>query len=336
MFKSHNLLICFGLAIVVALPCTLTAQDEPAAGEAAAGGSKLKPTVVVQEEMDEGSLIEKVSYFMGYNLMKNFMQQGQDFDKEMLYKGMKAAVEGPDQKSYVAGYQIMKRLQDQGGDLTLEKMYEGMNLASEGKEHGMSSEEVQAMMGSFQKVIMKRRTEKLEMEANKNAAATKEYMAKNALNPAVKSLPNVVQYEVLVPGTGPSPTKEQIAKIDYHGTLFDGTVFDSTIKHPSGRPPKPAQLTVGRFVPGFSSVLQAMKVGGKWKVCIPGELAYGARGSGNNIGPNQGLIFEVSLLEIVEPPAKKAAPPVRVKPPAQIKPAPSSKPAPGATPAPSK
>lgn len=312
MFRSRNFLIFCGLAIVVALPCTLAAQDE-----AAAGGLKLKPTVVVEEEMDEGPLTEKVSYFMGFNLMKSFMQQGQEVDKEMLFKGMRAAAEGPDnQKSFVAGFQIMKKLEQQGGDLTLEKVFEGMNLASEGKELEMSEEQVQAMMGSFQKLIKKRATEKLKMQADENTAATKAYMAKNAENTAVKTLPNGVQYEVLVAGTGASPTKEDIVKVDYHGTLLDGTVFDSTIKPSGGRP---AQFGVARVVPGFSAALQAMKVGGKWKVVIPGELAYGAQGRGK-IGPNQALVFELSLLDIVKKPVPSRAPgPGPGKAPAQGK-----------------
>lgn len=306
MFRSPYFLILCGLAIVIALPCSLSAQDEPAA-------SGLKPNVVVQEEMDEGALTDKVSYFMGFKLMTSFMQQGQEVDKEMLFKGMRAAVEGPDQKSFVAGYQMMKKMEQQGGDLTLEKMFEGMNLASEGKELEMSDEQVTAMMTSFQKVIQKRATEKAKMLLDENTAATKAYMAKNGENPSVKSLPNGVQFEVLVPGTGASPIEGDVVKVDYHGTLIDGTVFDSTVKPPSGREPRSAEFGVDRVVPGFSAALKAMKVGGKWKIVIPGELAYGANGRGK-IGPNQALIFELSLLDIVDKPTARVKPTVRTAP----------------------
>lgn len=336
MFKSRNFLILFGLAIVVALPCSLVAQDEPAAE-----GSKLKPTVVVQEKMDEGSLTDKVSYYMGYNIIKNFMQQGQEIDKEMMFKGMEAAAEdSAAQKSYFNGYEMMKRLKAQGGDLTLEKMKEGMNLASEGKELDMSEEEVQAMMVSFTGLIRKKKADELKKKTDDNVAATKAYMAENAKNPAVKELPNGVQYEVLVPGTGASPAKTDVVKVDYHGTLFDGTVFDSTIKHPSGRPAKPAEFPVAGVVPGFSAALQAMKVGGKWKVVIPGELAYGVRGRGK-IGPSQALIFELSLLDIVTAPQPGVTPskpgvkviPKKVVPVAPSAPAKAAAPATPAAPA---
>lgn len=298
MFRSRNFLVFCGLAIAITLPCNLSAQDEPAES-----GFKLKPNAVVQEEMGEGPLTDKVSYFMGYNLMKNLSQQDQDVDKEMLFKGMKAAVEGPDQKSFVMGFQMMSNLRKQGADLTLEKLFEGMNAASEGKEMDMSPEQVQAMMTSFGKLVEKRAVEKLKKEAQENSAITKAYMDKNAANnPKVKKLPNGVQYEVLLEGTGPSPTKTDRVRVDYHGTFIDGTVFDSTTKSPSGRPPQPAEFGVGGVVPGFSSALQAMKVGGKWRVVIPGELGYGVEGRGK-IGPNQALIFELSLLEILEAPS---------------------------------
>ena len=76
-------------------------------------------------------------------------------------------------------------------------------------------------------------------------------------------------------------------------------MFDSTIQHPDGLPPQPVEFPVGEVVPGFSAALQAMKVGGKWRIVIPGELGYGPAGRGE-IGPNQALIFELSLLEILD------------------------------------
>jgi len=233
MFRSRSFQIIFGLAFSVALPCSLFAQDEPA----------------------------------GFKLMQSTMLQGQEVDKEMLIKGMKAAIEGPDQKSFVAGYQMMKKMEQQGAQLTLEKMYEGMNQASAGKELDMSDEQVQAMMTSFGKLVEKRAMAKVKMQSDENGKATEAYMAENGAKPGVKKLPNGVQYEILVEGTGDSPAKEDRVKVDYHGTFLDGTVFDSTVK--------------------------------SWKVVIPGELAYGVAGRGK-IGPNQALIFELSLIEIMD------------------------------------
>ena len=182
----------------------------------------------------------------------------------------------------------------------LEKIFEGVKSASEGQELGMSQEEIRALMTSYSRMVEKKQMEKLKQQSEANLAEAEAYMAKNAAeNPKVKSLDNGVQYEVLVEGDGPIPTADSKVKVDYHGTFIDGTVFDSSIKPISGRPPKPAEMRVVDVVPGFSKVLQSMKVGSKWRVVIPGPQAYKMAGSGP-IGPNQALIFDVELLEILK------------------------------------
>jgi FKBP-type peptidyl-prolyl cis-trans isomerase FklB len=233
--------------------------------------------------------------------MKNFSRQNQDdLDMEQLYEGMKAASEGPSKTSFVAGYQLMQNLKQQGAELKLKNIFEGMKSASAGKELEMSEEEIRAMMTSYSKLVEKRQMEKLKQQSDANVAEAEAYMSKNAAdNPSVKTLDNGVQYEVLVEGDGAIPTAESKVKVDYHGMFLDGTVFDSSIKPPSGAPPKPAEMLAVDFVPGFSKVLQSMKVGSKWRVVIPGTEAYKMAGRGP-IGPNQALIFEVTLLGILE------------------------------------
>ncbi|HDR50106.1 MAG TPA: FKBP-type peptidyl-prolyl cis-trans isomerase, partial [Mariniphaga anaerophila] len=103
------------------------------------------------------------------------------------------------------------------------------------------------------------------------------------------------QYEVLVEGDGPIPAADDRVRVHYHGTLIDGTVFDSSVERG-----EPAVFGVGQVIPGWTEALQLMPVGSKWKVYIPSNLAYGERGAGADIGPNTTLIFEVELLEIVE------------------------------------
>lgn len=306
MFRSRCTLIACLATLVMVLPCVSigqTAPDNKSGTQEPVGGFKLTPNVVVQEEMDEATLTKKVSVFMGYNLMKNLRAQGQAVDMGKLFEGMKAAVNGPDQKSYIAGYQLMKNLQDQGADLELAELFQGMTNATEGKELGMSQEQVQAMMTRFGKLVEARAIAKMKKASADNLAAADAYMAKSAAsNPNIKKMENGIQYEVLVDGTGPMPTREDLVKVDYHGTFLDGSVFDSSVNPPSGAQPAPAELVVGGFVPGFAAVLQSMKVGSKWRVVIPGPLAYGVQGRGK-IGPNQALIFEVSLLEILKKPA---------------------------------
>jgi FKBP-type peptidyl-prolyl cis-trans isomerase FklB len=98
---------------------------------------------------------------------------------------------------------------------------------------------------------------------------------------------------VIKSGAGASPKAEDTVSVHYHGTLVDGTVFDSSVERG-----EPATFPVGGVIKGWVEALQMMKVGDKWKLTIPSELAYGERSPGGEIGPNSTLIFEVELLEI--------------------------------------
>ena len=320
------------LVAVTSVVCLAQETTPPATGQPAAG---FTPKAVVQTPADEGSLVEKASFFIGYNVVKNAGAQanvGQlyegmkaadgptnqaDFvegykamtsilrnnkraDLAKVIEGLKAAVEGPDQKSFVVGHEMMTNFKDQGADFDLQKIFEGMTAADEGKGLEMSEEEKQALMQAFGKLVQEKKIEKLKKTSVANVAAGEAYMAKNAAEkPNAKMLDFGVQYEVLVEGTGPKPTAEDMVKIHYHGTFIDGSVFDSSITPPNGSPGEPVELVAAQFVPGFSKTLQQMPVGSKWRVVIPGTLAYGLQGRGE-IGPNQTLIFEINLLEIIK------------------------------------
>ena len=154
-------------------------------------------------------------------------------------------------------------------------------------------------MTAFQKVVQKQQLERMTTLAKKNKDEGDAFLAENAKKEGVKTLPSGVQYQVLEEGTGAQPAVSDKVRVDYHGTLPDGTIFDSTLKPLDGSEPSPAEFDVARVVPGFSAAIQAMKVGSKWKVAIPGAQAYGMRGKGE-IGPNQTLLFEIHLLGIVK------------------------------------
>ncbi len=103
-----------------------------------------------------------------------------------------------------------------------------------------------------------------------------------------------LQYEILTEGTGAKPAATDQVRVHYHGTLMDGTVFDSSVDRG-----EPATFGVGQVIPGWTEALQLMSVGSKYKLVIPSAIAYGERGAGGDIGPNTTLIFEVELLEII-------------------------------------
>ena len=139
-----------------------------------------------------------------------------------------------------------------------------------------------------------------QLEANKKAAAERTakagelFLTANATRPEVTTLPSGLQYEVLKNGNGTHPKTSDRVKVHYHGTLIDGTVFDSSVRRG-----EPATFGVTQVIQGWVEALQLMSVGSKWKLYIPHNLAYGAHGSGNTIKPYSTLVFEVELLDIV-------------------------------------
>lgn len=126
--------------------------------------------------------------------------------------------------------------------------------------------------------------EKIESEAK--------FMADNKTKEGVVTLPNGIQYKIVKEGTGEKPTATDVVKVDYHGTLIDGTVFDSSVDRK-----QPATFNVSGVIKGWTEVLQLMPVGSKWTVYIPYDLAYGAQDRGT-IKPFSTLIFDITLLDI--------------------------------------
>ncbi len=127
-----------------------------------------------------------------------------------------------------------------------------------------------------------------------NMEAGKKFLAENSKKEGVIELPSGLQFQVLKEGDGEIPTVANEVKCHYHGTLIDGTVFDSSVDRG-----QPATFPVNGVIQGWVEALQLMPVGSKWRLFIPAELAYGQQGAGGAIGPNTALIFDVELLEII-------------------------------------
>jgi len=120
------------------------------------------------------------------------------------------------------------------------------------------------------------------------------FLAENRKKAGVFELPSGLQYMVLNEGDGKIPTSRDKVKCHYHGTLIDGTVFDSSVERG-----QPAVFPVNGVIQGWVEALQLMSTGSKWRLFIPSELAYGSNGAGGVIGPNSTLIFDVELLKII-------------------------------------
>ena len=135
-------------------------------------------------------------------------------------------------------------------------------------------------------------------EANRQRGTA--FLERNKAKESIVTLESGLQYKILKKGTGASPKATDTVRCHYKGTTIDGKEFDSSYKRG-----KPATFALNRVIRGWTEGLQLMKKGGKWQFFIPSELAYGERGSGRNIGPNEALIFEVELLGIEKPRTKK-------------------------------
>jgi len=132
-----------------------------------------------------------------------------------------------------------------------------------------------------------------EVKAVENKKAGEDFLAENAKRPEVTVTESGLQYEVIEKGDGEHPTATDKVKVHYHGTLIDGTVFDSSVERG-----EPISFPLNRVISGWTEGVQLMPVGAKYKFFIPSELAYGERGAGGKIGPNAALIFDVELIEI--------------------------------------
>ncbi|MEM8897230.1 MAG: FKBP-type peptidyl-prolyl cis-trans isomerase [Bacteroidota bacterium] len=170
-------------------------------------------------------------------------------------------------------------------DINLAAMMKGVDDVLKGNESAIDPESINQLMTSFQQQVMEQKKEDNEAFFNENK--DKE---------GVVVLPSGLQYKVLQEGDGDIPTAEDQVKVHYRGTLLDGREFDSSYK--TG---EPAQFPVTRVIRGWIEALQMMKVGSKWELYVPPALGYGPQGSrGSIIGPEEVLIFQVELLEIVD------------------------------------
>lgn len=199
-------------------------------------------------------------------------------------------IKSVDQKvSYGIGYNMGMSL---GRDKTLKleraAFLAGIEDGQSGSKTRLPETEIEAAFNAMQQ----KASAEMAALGEKQLAAGNEYLAKNKTKPGVKTTASGLQYEVLKSGGGSKPKPTDTVKVHYHGTLLDGTVFDSSVQRG-----EPIEFEVTGVITGWTDALQLMSVGDKWKLTIPPAIAYGPRGKGN-IPPNSVLIFEVELLAI--------------------------------------
>jgi len=189
--------------------------------------------------------------------------------------------------SYALGLSLGNNLLGSGVTaLDYAKLAKGIQDVMEQKEPEISYQEAQTVINDFFQALQA----KVSEAAQKEGVA---FLAENAKRAEVVTLASGLQYEVITAGTGATPTASDSVKVHYHGSLLDGTVFDSSVERG-----EPTSFGVTQVISGWVEALQLMPVGSKWKLFIPSDLAYGAQGAGQSIAPHSTLIFEVELLAI--------------------------------------
>jgi FKBP-type peptidyl-prolyl cis-trans isomerase FklB len=208
-----------------------------------------------------------------------------------------------DRLSYTIGVDLGANFKRQGVNVNPDVFLQGFKDAQSGGKLLLNKQEMIKTLQSFQQELIAKREARFKAAAEKNLKTGKDFLSVNKAKDGVVVLPSGLQYKVISEGKGNKPKVNDVVKVDYTGRLISGKVFDSTEK--SG---KPATFKVNEVIPGWTEALQKMPVGSVWEVFVPSKLAYGARGIGGPIGPNETLIFKIHLLAIKAAKESKKAP----------------------------
>ena len=199
-----------------------------------------------------------------------------------------------DSLSYALGVALGDNIKNQGLDsLNLQALFRGLEDVTRDTSTIISIPVSQSLINAEMKKLQEKQLAEQQAKAKKMKQEGIDFLAKNKEKPGVTVTESGLQYEVLKEGNGPKPTLQDMVTTHYHGTLIDGTVFDSSVERGS-----PASFPLGNVIKGWQEALQLMSVGSKYRIFLPSELAYGERGAGAKIPGGSALIFEVELISI--------------------------------------
>lgn len=194
---------------------------------------------------------------------------------------------------YSIGLDIGSNFKRQGVDLDPKAIAAGIADGMSGAKPLLNEEEINKVMTEFRQQMGKRAEETARKAAEKNQKEGDAFLSENKKKKGVVTLPSGLQYKVIKEGAGKMPKASDTVTTHYRGTLIDGTEFDSSYKRN-----EPTSFPVSGVIKGWTEALQLMKVGSKWQLFVPSNLAYGQQGPSPQIGPNATLIFEVELIAI--------------------------------------
>lgn len=200
-----------------------------------------------------------------------------------------------DRHSYMVGMALGRQFEPMKDEIDLDVVVKALKSTIAGEKLLMTDEQAQAIGEGFQRKLQAKQVEKMMADARTNAEAGDKFLAENAKKPGVVTTDSGLQYLVIEAGKGARPKASDTVRVNYKGTLLDGTVFDDSAQHGG-----PAEFPLAQVVPGWQEGIVLMPVGSKYRFWIPASLGYGETGTpGGPIPPNATLVFEVELLDIV-------------------------------------
>ncbi|WP_143703886.1 MULTISPECIES: FKBP-type peptidyl-prolyl cis-trans isomerase [Luteimonas] len=219
---------------------------------------------------------------------------GADADAEATPGNEIAGLNGErEQISYIIGNQMGEQLKQIKDEVDLKTLTRAIDETMNDKAIEISDEQAMAIMQSFGERMQAKQVAEMAEKGKTNLAESDAFFAENTGKEGVQTTASGLQYKVITEGTGPKPGPNDTVRVHYKGTLLNGETFDSSYDRG-----EPAQFALNQVVPGWQEGLQLMSVGSKYQLWIPSKLGYGEMGTGP-IGPNQALVFEVELQDIV-------------------------------------
>jgi FKBP-type peptidyl-prolyl cis-trans isomerase FklB len=198
-----------------------------------------------------------------------------------------------EQESYAIGAQTGRTLKKDNVEIDPDMLIRGLKDGLGGERMLLSEKELRAVMSEVQQELHKNMVLNRRALGERNKEEGAKYLAENGKRVGVVTTPSGLQYQVLKAGSGSAkPFLNNTVTVNYRGTLINGLEFDATPDD------KPAQMVLAQAIPGFKEALQLMTVGARWRLVVPASLAYGDRGTGVDIGPNQVLLFDLELVGI--------------------------------------
>jgi FKBP-type peptidyl-prolyl cis-trans isomerase FklB len=196
--------------------------------------------------------------------------------------------------SYAVGWDIGKDIERRGAEFDVDTLITAIRDSAAGKEPQVPSEEMVALLTELQQKVRQEQAEAFQKLAEENLKKSEEFLNNNRTKNGIVALPSGIQYRVIEEGEGARPGMESTVKVHYRGSKTNGLEFDSSFARGV-----PEQFTVNSVLRGWQEVLPLMKTGSTWQIFVPPEMAFGARGN-PPVGPNEALIFDLKLVEIVQ------------------------------------